>query len=107
MRNYYKDFGKQVAALEAAYRPPHYGGLIWDYLEEAEGSVLGPNERIVEDYFQDAAGKTVIIAERISADPSDPAKDYPHGSWDPRYLDALNRNPPQYDGITWRTKRKM
>jgi hypothetical protein len=78
---------------------------IWDFLQRRDA--LAQNERVVEDYYKNAAGETVIIAERISADPSDTAKDFPHGSWDPSYLYALNRNPPQYTGITWVTKRKV
>lgn len=107
MKNNLKHLQKQLAELHQDFHPPQPPGMVWtDALEQAERDGLAPDERIVEDYYLDAAGKEVIIKERISADPSDRAKDFPYGYWDPEYLDAFNRSY-KITGIVWRTQRRM
>src|SRR5580700_4160726 len=107
MKYNFKHLEKQMAKLHQGFHPPHPPGMVWrDPLEHAEHDGLEPGERIVEDYHLDIAGKTVIIKERISADPSDTAKDFPYGSWDPEYLDAFNRSYA-IRGIVWWTRRRM
>jgi hypothetical protein len=107
MKNNLKHLEKQLAGLAGRLSPPHPKGMVWtDALDQAKHDGLVPGERIVEDYYLNAAGETVIIKERISADFSDTAKDLPHGSWDQKYLDDFNRNY-EIRGIGWRTQRRL
>ena len=107
MKNILKNLEKQLAGLVERSSPPHPKGVVWtESLEQADRDVLAPGERIVEDYYDDADGETLIIKERITADPADKGKDFKHGSWDRKYLDALNRQHPTIDGVVWRTERR-
>jgi hypothetical protein len=107
MKNNFKPLEKQFAEMGQYSSPPHPRGIVWmEPLDQAKHDGLAPHERIVEDYCDDADEETVIIAERITADPSDKGKDFAHGTWDRKYLDAINRHPPIIDSIIWRTKRR-
>jgi hypothetical protein len=107
MKNILKNLEKQLAGLKRRLSPPHPHGLVWmDRLEKAEHDGRALDERVVEDRYFDADGETVIIADRITADPSDKGKDFPDGSWDRKYLDAFNRHPPPISGIVWTTERR-
>ena len=107
MKNNLNNLEKQLAGLVERSSPPHPKGIVWtERLVQAERDDLAPDERIVEDYYDDAEGETVIIRERITAEPTDKGKDFKHGSWDRRYLDAINRHPPLIDRIVWRTERQ-
>ena len=94
MKYNYKKMDKQLAELERLFQPTHPRGIVWtDFLGQAEHDGLAPDERIVEDYFDDSDGDTVIITERITDDASDEGKDFLHGTWDRKRLDAINRSP--------------
>ena len=72
--------------------------------EERDGLAAG--QRVVEDYFDDADGETLIITERITVDDSDEGYDYPHGTWDRKRLDAIMRAPLRIDGVCWKEDRR-
>jgi hypothetical protein len=99
----YKQMEKEVAAMMRSLNPP-FRGLFSACLTPAERDGMGPEERIVEDYYDDENGEEVIVAERITADPSDEGQDFPHGTWDREYWDA---NPPRIDRIVVRRKRRV
>jgi hypothetical protein len=105
MKNNFKYFQRQLDALELALNPPDVRGLIWRLRLSQAPDCLAPGKRIVEDYYTDTDGTSVIIAERITSDPSDKGKDYAHGSWDRKWLDSLNRHPHEVTGIVWTTER--
>src|ERR1700733_6675989 len=102
MRQNLKNIEKQLAKLEKGFHPVHDPRIIIsELLNDADRKNVKPNERIVEDYYQEPDGRTVIWKERITADPSDLGKDFPHGSWDRRELDAYYRRPHQITRIVW------
>jgi hypothetical protein len=105
MKNNYKHLKAQLAELSKFLYPPLAPRIVfWDTLEKAEIDDLKKGERIVEDYYLDEYGKPVIIRERISADSSDSTKDFPHGSWDPKYLASFR--PFTVDRIIWALNRR-
>jgi hypothetical protein len=105
MKYNYQKMDRQLAELEQMFHPPYpRGKVLRVFLGQEERDSLGPDDKIVEDHFEDAQGATVIRAQRIAADPSDGGKDYPHGCWNPKYLDANIRHPQQITGIVYWTK---
>src|ERR1700735_4926867 len=107
MRKNLKNVEKQIAKLEKGFYPVHDPNIIIpELLSDAARKNLKPNERIVEDYYQNADGGTVIWKERITADPSDMGKDFPHGCWDRRILDAIYRVPHQVTRTVWERKTR-
>jgi hypothetical protein len=75
MKNNLNNLEKQLAGLVERSSPPHPKGIVWtERLVQAERDGLAPDERIVEDYYDDAEGETVIIRERITAEPTDKGK---------------------------------
>ncbi len=102
MRNTLKDLAKRVARLEQLSLPSV--GLVWlESFEEAERKALLPGECIVQDHYQDAAGKTVMICERITIDPADKGKCFSHGCWNRGRLEQLYRQPRKDIHIFWIT----
>jgi|SRR5580700_4262168 hypothetical protein len=107
MKNNLKHLERQLAEMNQYLSPPHPRGVLWmDVIDQNKREGLALDERIVEDYYEDADGEEVILVERITSDPSDKGKDFAHGSWDRRYLDAINRHPPIIDRIVVRKKRR-
>ena len=107
MKNNLKNLEKQLAGLAGRSSPPHPKGIMWtESIGQADRDGLAPGERIVKDYYDDADGEALIMRERITAEPTDKGKDFKHGSWDRKYLDAINRHPPLIDRIVWRTARR-
>jgi len=102
MRNTLKDLAKRVARLEQP-SPPSVGLVGVESFEEAERKALLPGECIVQDHYQDAAGKTVMICERITIDPADKGKRFSHGCWDRGPLERLYRQPRKDIRIFWAT----
>jgi hypothetical protein len=104
----FKSMEKQIAKLEQRFHPapqdPH--NLYSETLDQATRDGLAPNERIVEDYYQDADGGTVISRERVTSDPSDTGKNIPHGRWDREKLYARFRHT-YIGGITWEKKTRV
>lgn len=94
---------KEVAAMKRRLYPHSLRGLISISLTPAERDGMAPGERIVEDYCDDENGNELIMMERITDDPADKGKDYPHGTWDREYWEGF---PPQIDGIVLRKKRR-
>jgi hypothetical protein len=107
MKQSLKNMEKQIAKLEKGFHPVHDPKIIVpEPLSDAARKKVKPNERIVEDYYQEPDGRTVIWKERITADPSDMGKDFPHGSWDRRILDAHYRRPGQITRIVCERKTR-
>ena len=107
MRQSLKNMEKQIAKLEKGFHPVHDPNIIVpERLSDADRKNVKPNERIVEDYYQEPDGRTVIWKERITADPSDMGKDFPHGSWDRRIFDAHHRHPGQITRIVCERKTR-
>jgi hypothetical protein len=107
MKNNLKHLEKQLAELHQDFHPPHPPGMVWtDALEQAERDGLAPGERIVEDYYLDAAGKEVIIKERISPIPPIRRRTFRMAPgilsiWTPSIAHI------KLQGIVWRTQRRM
>ena len=105
MKNTFKDLEKRVAELEKHSRPPRAPGLVWvQSLDPAKRASLKPGQRIVKDLYLDAAGKTVMTRERITAKPSDLGKRFPDGTWDSTYLDERCADPLEPILISWKTE---
>jgi hypothetical protein len=100
----YKQMEKEVAAMKRSLQKPPLRGLIGMPLTEAERGGMGPEARIVEDYYSGVDGEERIVVDRITADFADEGKDFPDGTWDREYWDA---NPPQIDRIAVRKKRRV
>jgi hypothetical protein len=102
-----KSLEKQIAKLEQHFHPIRDPNLILPLpVTDAVRNNLAPNERIVEDYYQDTGGETVMWEERVTTDPSDMGKDFPHGAWDRRRFDADYRRSHQVTHIVWERKTR-
>ena len=107
MRNILKEFEKRVAALEVRFCAPRTPGIVlMETLDSIKRAGLGPGQQIVEDSYLDAAGKTVMIRERITQNPSDLGKWFLDGSWDSTYLDRWKPDPREPMRMFWIKNRK-
>ena len=107
MKYNYKKMDKQLAELDQVFRPAFpRRAVCGEPLGQKERDGLAEGERIVEDYFDDADGETLIITERVTADDSDEGYDYPHGTWDPKRLDAIMRANFELNRLVWIDDRR-
>jgi hypothetical protein len=73
----------RIANLQHRFQPPlDPDGRFEQRLGQAVHNSLAPNERVVEDCYQDIDGETVVTLERVTVNPTDLGKYFPDGSWD-------------------------
>ena len=87
MRNTLKNLTERLARLEQHFHPERDRRLILLMrLEPSEREGLKPNERIVEDQYEDGEGERVMTKQRITPDPSDIGLCFPKRHWSRRDL---------------------
>ena len=77
-------------------------------LEPAERAGLTPEQRIVQDHYEDAEKELVMIRERITSDPCDIGLCFPEGTWSRgaiRQYRESARYPPTK--IIWKSARRL
>ncbi len=98
----------RIAQLESCAVAQLIPGLAWIQPLDAElRNAMAPNERIVEDIYEDEEGHPLMISERITSDSSDLGWSYPHGAWDrshvplkasaPEGLRIMKARPPRME----------
>jgi len=93
MGNIQKNLERRLARLEQRLCPPFNPRLVWVRSLDQAGSDGGaPTERIVEDYYDNAAGETVVIMKRIPSDPSDVG-------WRYRYCARTRKILAEFEGL--------
>lgn len=109
MRNTLRQLERRIDKLAQRLCPPVVRGLIWRIvLEPAVLAGLGPEQRIVEDQYEDAEGSLVMTWERVTSDPSDIGQCFPYRFWNSEALKEFaecNRHPTQDIEITWKRER--
>jgi hypothetical protein len=107
MKKNLKTLEQQLVKLDQDFHRNHDPNLMFDVgVSQDVRDDLAPNERVVEDHFQNADGETVITLGRVTANPSDMGKDFAHGSWDRDRLYARFRHTI-INGISWERPQRV
>jgi hypothetical protein len=68
---------QRLEKLEARRPQVQIGGIFWiERIDRERRGMLASNERIVEDFYLDAAYRILSIKERITSDPADHGWNY-------------------------------
>ena len=74
---------RRIVRLEQIGSPAWIPGLVWiETLDPTERNAMSPDDRIVEDFYLNEKGSSVMICERMTNELSDVGKNFPDGSWD-------------------------
>jgi hypothetical protein len=93
----------RIVRLEQIGSPAWIPGLVWiETLDPTERNAMSPDDRIVEDFYLNEKGSSVMICERMTHDLSDVGREFADGSWDRSRLPSTC-GPPK--GVIWTKSR--